>query len=438
MEQKPDKSDDLLHKLIHVSLFSYLMLLPFPHVTTLREVAFWSAVVFWIIFRYKKPEPFMPLKDPIFLSLSFFMLITFTASILGIEPLDNIMRFKGELLKPFLLFLIAFTAYNSIEKIKKLLLAPVFAFTIYTILVVFESLDWGLSYYWDLNLRDNFTWLSGYTAKSTALFPLTFGYLFITKKNIYRFLLLIILLIEFGIIVTYREVTATCSTLLIIMFAALFVQPKYYRQLLRVSIAMIITFAIIILFNFKDNPAVAEYKNKIYMITHPVEEINKPTALSMRFPMWKAAFDVINERPFLGYGWGMKKYTNIATNKIFMNKWKTTNTEVHEMYLSLINRGTFISPHNMIIELAIQSGLLGVISFIVFIGIYLYQLFKNLLLSNSVLDHNFSIILVFGVLLSFITTNLMDDDIWKTSWKVLFLVLGAGAYWVRNANEHDS
>ncbi|MBI4679815.1 MAG: hypothetical protein HY753_01040, partial [Nitrospirae bacterium] len=121
-----------LEKILHISLFLYLFLLVFLHTTTPREIAFWTAFLSWVLLRLRKSEPFITLNpvrilsngvNPIIVSLSLFMVIAFISSLIGIEPFENLKRFKGELLVPFILFLIAVTEFSSIEKIKRLLLA---------------------------------------------------------------------------------------------------------------------------------------------------------------------------------------------------------------------------------------------------------------------------------------------------------------------------
>ena len=129
-------------KIIHTSLFIYLFLLIFPHTTTLREISFWIAAICCVLLRLRKSEPFIPL-NPIVISLSIFIGIAFISSVIGMEPLENLKRFKGELLIPFLLFLITATEYKTLQKAKSLFIAPVIAFAAYTVLVIGESFNYG-------------------------------------------------------------------------------------------------------------------------------------------------------------------------------------------------------------------------------------------------------------------------------------------------------
>ncbi len=427
-KEKLDTTGYSLEKIIHTSLFAYLILLPFPHVTTLREIAFWTASFCWVVLRLKKQEPFITL-NPIIASLSLFMVVAFISSVIGMEPFGNLRRFKGELLIPFLLFLIITTEYNSLEKIKKLLPPLVTAFAIYTMFVIIESFEWGFSYYWDETLRDHLTWLSGYAEMSITLLPLTLGYFLLIRTNL-RFLLLFFMLLEFIIVAAYRNISSFGGTIFVILLGALFVQPKIYRLWIRAFIVIVMLISITLLYTHKDNPVIVEYKTKLYQITHPYEELKKTGGFKNRVPLWEAAIDVIKERPLIGYGWGMKKYTKIVAEEKYLNNWRIEKPEIYAVYT--LYKGKFVPPHNLFLEITIQSGIIGLISFIAFIVIYLFYIIKTSIKFNSDADRNFSVIIVAGIIFSFLIANIMSNELGRLSGKVLFVVLGAGAAWMKD------
>ncbi|GBE05960.1 MAG TPA: O-antigen ligase family protein [Nitrospirae bacterium] len=434
MKNRKLSEPDLLFRIMHFFMFVQLILLPFPHVTSIKEITFWLAVFFWLMLRSKRSWQFMPL-NPVTVSLSLFMAIALITSLAGIEPMENIKRFKGELLIPFLFFLIASTEYNSMKKIRMLLAPMVAAFAIYTVFVVIESCNWGLSYYWDQTLRQQLKWYSGYAEMSITLLPLTLGYFLLMRTNL-RFLLLFVMLLEFTILAAYRHVASFGGTVFVIFLGALFIQPKTYRLGVRVFIIMIMIISASLLYTHRDNPAVAEYRLKLYQITHPYEELKRPHGFTNRVPLWKAGVDVIKDRPVTGYGWGMKKYTNIVAQDKYLNKWKTDEPEVYKIYTR--HKGRFVPPHNLILELAFQSGILGLVSFMAFIFIYVFYMIKYSVKSRSDEDRNFSIIIVLGTVFSFMIANIMSNELGRLSGKVLFIVLGAGTAWMENKKLKNS
>ncbi len=428
MDIRERSRSDSLFKIMHTSLFAYLVLLPFPHVTTIKEITFWLAVLFWLMLMPSRSQRLIPV-NPATLSLALFMAVALIASIAGVEPVENLKRFKGELLVPFLLFSISATEYNNMTKIKRLLTPLVIAFAVYTIFVIAESFAWGLSYFWDENLRQQVRWLSGYAEMSITLLPLTFGYLLITGTRL-RFLVLIFLFLEFFITAAYRNISSFGGSVFVILMGALFVQPRIYRLCLRVLIVIAILISSVMFYTHRDNPAIAEYRLKLYQITHPLEELKKSGGFTNRVPLWKAAVDVIKDRPVLGYGWGMKKYPRIISDGKYLSRWKTDEPEVYKIYSKY--RGKYVPPHNLILELTFQSGIVGLISFTVFFVVYLIFIIKTSIRSRSDEDRNFSVMIVMGIIFSFMIANIMSNELGRLSGKVLFVVMGAGTAWIQS------
>ncbi|HDZ61933.1 MAG TPA: O-antigen ligase family protein [Nitrospirae bacterium] len=433
MDIKERFRSDSLFKIMHASLFAYLVLLPFPHVTTIKEITFWLAVLFWLMLMPSRSQRLLPV-NPVTISLALFMAIALIASITGVEPVENLKRFKGELLVPFLLFSISATEYNSMTKIRRLLTPLVIAFAVYTIFVIAESFSWGLSYFWDQTLRQQVKWLSGYAEMSITLLPLTFGYLLLTGTRL-RFFILIFLSLEFFIAAAYRNISAFGGSVFVLLMGAIFVRPGIYRFCVRVFIVIVILISSVMLYTHRDNPAIAEYRLKLYQITHPYEELKKSGGFTNRVPLWKAAIDVIKDRPVLGYGWGMKKYARIISDDKYLSRWKTDEPKVYEIYSEY--RGKYVPPHNLVLELTFQSGIIGLISFTVFFAVYLFYIIKTAIISRSDEDRNFSVMIVLGIIFSFMIANIMSNELGRLSGKVLFVVMGAGAAWLQSKkSEH--
>mgnify|MGYP001573307425 FL=1 len=417
-------------KIIHTSLFIYLFLLIFPHTTTLKEISFWIAAICWVLLRLRKSEPFITL-NPIIASLSLFMVIAFISSVIGMEPLENLKRFKGELLVPFILFLITATEFNSIEKAKRLLFAPVIAFAIYTLLAVFESTDYGLQYFWDKTNREQYVWLTSYSQFSAFAFPLILGLiLFITNRWL-RYFLIAFAVIVFAMLTAYRGFTVFLGAVSILLLWMMFAKPPKYRLWMIAFVALFIFIFGFLSYTYKNHQAVTEYMAKFERIINISDELKSEEGFSNRIPAWIAAIDIIKDRPILGYGWGIKKFKELVYQEKFLERWKENKPSVYEFYTVTV-KNTFFPPHNLFLEIAVQSGLLGFTAFIVFIAIYSYYLIKNILRTSSDEDRNFSMILIGGTFLSFIIVNLMSNDMGNDAGKIFFVVIGIGAGWIKN------
>ncbi len=432
-EENLDTAGYSLEKILHISLFAYLFLLIFPHVTTIREIAFWSAVLFWLILRHKRSMPFMSL-NPITVSLSLFMAIAFIASIAGIEPLENIRRFKGEILKPFLLFLIVATEYNSLEKIKRLSFALLIPFACYTVLTIIESANYGLAYYWDKTIREGHQWfITGYWQRGTLIFPIILGVFLLIKNRWLKYFLIFFAITEFIILTTYRGFTVFLAAISVLLLWVLFANPKKYRLWMVGFISLFLFIFGILLHTYKGHPAIDEYRSKLGKVINVSGEFRSKGGFSNRMPFWEASVDIIKDRPLLGYGWGIKKFTKLVQQEKFLENWKINKAHVYDFAITY--RDIFFPPHNMFLEIAIQSGLLGLASFIVFFVIYVSYLITAVTHSDSDTERNFLIILVGGVILIFMIMNLMGNEFGNTGGKILFVVLGAGAAFMKDKTQ---
>ena len=418
----------ILERIMLISLFLYLFLLIFPHTTTPREIAFWTSTLCWVVLRFKKPESFRALT-PIIVSLSLFMVIAFISSAIGMEPLENLKRFKGELLVPFILFLIAATEFSSIERMKLLLSALLIAFAIYTLLAIAESSSYGLRYFWDETNREQYVWLTSYSQIGAVTFPLVLGMFLLVRNTWLKFFLISFAVTEFTILTAYRGFSVFLGVVSVLLLWAIFVKPKKYRLWMLAFICLFLFSFGLLFYTHKDNPAIEEYRAKFEKIIDISGEFKSEGGFSNRIPPWKAAVDIIKDRPLLGYGWGMKKFTKLVQQEKFLEQWKVDKPSVYNFYTTY--KGVFFPPHNLFLEIAIQSGLLGLAAFIAFIGIYLFYLIKNTIRNGSDTGYNFSVILIGGTFLSFMIMNLMSNELGNTSGKILFVVLGAGAAWIK-------
>lgn len=414
----------LLEKILRISLFIYLFALIFPHVNTLCEIAFWTAFLCWVRLRFKREESFIPI-NPVTVSLLIFMLIALIASVFGMTPIGDLNRFKGELLVPFILFLITATEFKNLEKIKGLLAAMVIAFAVYTSLALLESSQYGLRYFWDKTHREQYYWLdTGYWQRGAIIFPVILGLLLLLKNKWLRLSLGALAVTEFAIIYVYRSFAVLLGTCSVLLLWALFARPKKYRLYMAGLLCLFLVISGSLLYGMKDNPAVSEYRDKLGKLFNIQAELGSEGSFSNRFPFWKAAVDVIKDRPLLGYGWGMKKFQKLVQQEKFLNHWQVNEPYVYKLITAY--KDVYFPPHNMFIEIAVQSGFLGLAAFACFILISAGYLVKKILHSSSDTEYNFFVIIVGGVLLSFVIISLMNNELGNISGKILFVVLGAG------------
>ncbi|MBI4697826.1 MAG: hypothetical protein HY758_02635, partial [Nitrospirae bacterium] len=241
---KPDNAAHILEKIIHISLSTCLIFLIFPRFTTLKDILLLTSVFCWVWLGLKHNGSFLS-KDRTTISLSFFVIIAFISSVAGVEPLENLRRFKGEIIVPFLLFLIISSMYRDKVKALDLLRAPAVAFAMYTIYVLINYLlNYDVTTFLHKNIRE-MKIFDSYPQRSITLFPITVG-IFLSMKNRSKYLLLTAAVLGFTIIAAYSSFTPLVSALSVLLLCAVFVQPEAYKIALRTSMAGIVVLIIIL------------------------------------------------------------------------------------------------------------------------------------------------------------------------------------------------
>ena len=86
-----------------------------------------------------------------------------------------------------------------------------------------------------------------------------------------------------------------------------------------------------------------------------------------RFSLWTTGLKGIKESPILGLG---------LTG--FSNQWNTLNTDP--------NLDTHNFPHNIFLDFWLETGLLGLISIMILISLYLYRGFRSIVIARSASD----------------------------------------------------
>ena len=118
------------------------------------------------------------------------------------------------------------------------------------------------------------------------------------------------------------------------------------------------------------------------------------------------------------------KFKELTHQENKQKLWKNKRPYVYELFFK---KNEFLLPHNIFLDIAIQSGLVGVASFLSFLLIYIFHIIKIGTRSDSDTEYNFLIVIVGGVILIFMITNLLNSELCRTSGKIFFAVLGAGA-----------
>lgn len=344
-------------------------------------------------------------------SVSFFVLlfiftIFFSASMSGYHMLSIM-----SIIRTIIFFIFCYLVYSLIDSEKKIL-------NILSALVT-SSLIISLTVYYDI-LEQGFTIFlaSGYLARYTGinagnqialLFMITIlialGYLFIDKIKLgnKKYLFYIVILNNIFMLVIFNSRIAIACTIIGAVILLFILKRKLFYRFSFVLIVVVTAFFIIPVLN------------------DLISDYFRYGDLSSREFIWLYGYEMVRDNLITGIGPSL--YPDIVLKYYSSNYW---------MMLEEINITGIASPHNYLLLMAAENGILGIICFSYLIGLFLYlglqtiQHFKNVNKDTYVLSITLTIIGFLVFFRSFFEVNgilyygYLSEDL--PFW-ILFIVL---------------
>jgi len=244
----------------------------------------------------------------------------------------------------------------------------------------------------------NAAFMGAYTLASFFLSLLLF---FKRKHWLWKIFFAIIALVNFAILFQTQTRGALLSWTIMVIFLCLFYAIKSPDKLKK-NIAIGILISIIVLclavWFSKDSSWVQNNGTLMRLTNISATDITTESRILAITTSWKGWTD----RFILGYGW--ENY-NIAYNKYFPPEvFKDTGSQLW-----------FDRAHNTIFDVAVATGIFGLINYLVIFGLALFYLFKNIKR-----DFDFSIILI-AMLMAHFLQNIFVFDVLST-YVTLFVV----------------
>ncbi|MCF8298065.1 MAG: O-antigen ligase family protein [Saprospiraceae bacterium] len=215
------------------------------------------------------------------------------------------------------------------------------------------------------------------------------AFLIVTDKKIWRWiaivsasveLLIIILLLVRSVWLALALSTFFSVILLFVFYKSFQINGKLIRNLLLISFA----FAIIIfssLFVYTKLDSTETLKKQAYWLK------NDPFgSVKERYDMWNPSVEMIKDKPLLGFGAG--------NWKIILPKY--ANKEIRE-----VNKGNYTNfqrTHNDYLQVASETGILGLIAYLLIFFAIIYYIFKIIKLSKNQDEKLFALFMFFGIL----------------------------------------
>lgn len=277
-------------------------------------------------------------------------------SILGPYPLDSLHALLKDLLIQGELLFCAYFLVRDSRDVRLSILSILAGFAVLTCLSAGEVgfFLWEKGFPADGMIpRSHRSFWGGYPAIAVLCLSLLFAYALLLENSLHR---KIIYWACGAVGLVLVGLYGSRSPLLVLPVIALIflVVSKSWKTLLALLLAGTLT--VTWLGNQKDLGFLERYKSLGEVKTYVTD-----AGLSDRLSLWEGMFEIIDQRPWLGYGYGWKKLAWVINEDGFAEKWNAEKNAKTTYYLKETGRAAYgrVNPHNYPLQVIFEIGFPG-------------------------------------------------------------------------------
>lgn len=401
-------------------LYVLIFLQPFNHFNSFREISFYSILLLFLIRLANGELKAISFKDSTVIALLLLLGWSLLVSIFGPFPAESLHAVRKNLLKEVVIFLVIIAEFKTLRELKPLLWVVVSSFAAVTFASIIENAvnDWqrfsaltpstswrAASTYFFANYADN----------STFYLPLTAGWLASIKEASWKKWIGTAALLLGAVLVYIYNARTQLLTVALTVFI-IFLLTKRYKLVLALVIAAVLSISIIATSQFK---GLSRYKTLLSTETYTTDK-----GLTNRLGLWGVVMEFIKERPLTGYGYGWKKLAWLVQEKNSDAFWEARPPSAYNYYVedAQLMYGR-VNPHNLVLQIAFEIGLVGLAFFLVMWGTMIRKIFKTLKLKNGAEVHYFMLSCL-GVMVSYIMVN-VTNGFWQENYGMMIFLFMA-------------
>jgi O-antigen ligase len=333
-----------LEQSVPVLIGIFIFFNPFPHTTAIKEICYYLSVLIVLVLILFKKKGFT-FQTPLLLPVSLFVFWAFLSIFFAIDKENSIHDFYSHLLRYIILFFILTNFFNS----RKRLIYLSWIIIISSCIFIFG----GLTYNYLIigqNLSSRFGLTSTFAQASFNIIGVTSVFAFILGSN-----------------QLYNEKNLYLKTFLVFSLMTLFIGLLLSQTR---SLIIALSFSIFVFF-YKNKKWMSVFLSLVLMmfIISPVKNRfmeRGPSSIfsNVRIRMNYLTLEVIKEYPIIGIGFGLQTYGKL-------------DLEEYEKRLPKKKRQTDLisyitaDPHNMVLDIAVRLGVVGLGFFFYIIGVFL-------------------------------------------------------------------
>lgn len=374
-----EKIFTVLHFIIPVLIGIYIFFNPFPHTTAIKEFCFYISLLALLILIFFKKTDFS-FRSSLTLPFVLFFLWAMFGLFFALDLTNSLHDLRAHFIKYVLIYYLLINYFNSQKRLEILSWTAISSATIFSL--------WAIIFYYVINGHP----LSARLGESFLEIPtdyigfvLVFAFTLAINKLFHHHSkpVLCLLIIIILILCTTTMLTQSRAAL-ISLLSAIFILSFLNKKILIIIVALI-----------------------ILLITIPgfKERINTKEILqNERIRTNALTIEVIKSYPITGIGFGMQIYgnPNLVNPKIF-------DSRLPEKHQGGLGGGIYIgSPHNVFLDIAVRTGIIGLILFLSIILTALWMIWKRWRSAKSRYWKSW-VVSIFAIFSSFMIAALFSD-----------------------------
>lgn len=192
----------------------------------------------------------------------------------------------------------------------------------------------------------------GYATMAGMIIPVVLATLLAWRwPTAVKYGLIALLLVAFWLILDYPNKTRAAVYCLVAGIFTMLVLSRRWKLLFTLAILLI---AGLLALSLLRPGSVARYGSVFKKATYQEEGV------SGRIPIWLGTYDLVKERPWLGYGPGWKKLPTVAREGGYIDRWVAsgdkTQRESAEYFSMSVGK---VNPHNLYMQVLFEVGAFG-------------------------------------------------------------------------------
>lgn len=391
--------------------FVFLTILPINHTAALRHLLLLGIGIAAFIAWRKDTLPPLPVKWPLLLWAAIVLL----SSLWSVMPAFSLREFKLEVLLGLLAFFGFYGVTDSQKKLHLLIAALLLGIAITALMAMYRL--WGIpvsEYWWDWQ-HNPWDWQNGFVSYSTYLAMAS----------------------PFFIYVFFRGETGLKTLAAVALPLYLWAGWATHNRMFWFTLLIVVGLSSVLWFFKIQQPGDSKSKWKIlfagslivlatlFEFTHMLQERANATTWqqawwtmlshSERYTIWQFWAGVAAQHPWLGMGFGRDlPHLNVAMPSYMGAAW-------------------FAHGHNLLLNIVLQLGVLGLSVFLFMAGAFVKQGWHCL--NQPKTERNTNVqwlgLTSIGVITALLVKNMTDDLFWRTDallfWAMLGMLTGAAA-----------